>query len=78
MEKDEVKNCYKKLLDKLDLIEESLDKLKKSISNLKTEHDAIEEEEICLDEIEADRAAYDAIQEICLESLLEIEPKGDA
>jgi hypothetical protein len=31
-----------------------------------------------MDEIEADRAALEAINEICLESLLDIEPKGDA
>jgi hypothetical protein len=36
------------------------------------------EEEICMDEIEADKAALEAISEICLESLLDIEPKGDA
>ena len=32
----------------------------------------------CQDEIDADAAAFEAIQEICLESLFDVEPKGDA
>ena len=35
-------------------------------------------EEICPDEQVADKAAMEAIREICLESLLEITPKGEA
>ena len=31
-----------------------------------------------MDEIEADQAALGAINDICLGSLLDIEPKGDA
>jgi hypothetical protein len=34
--------------------------------------------EICHDEVEADMAAYEAIRDICLESMLDIEPIGEA
>ena len=47
MKKGEIKNCYKKLLDKLDLIEESLSTLQKNISKLRSKHDEMEEEELC-------------------------------
>ena len=40
--------------------------------------DFVTEDEVCQDEIDADRAAYEAIGDICLDALLDIEPKGDA
>ena len=36
------------------------------------------EEEICLDEIQADKALLESIEDICLAGLLEREPEGDA
>ena len=38
----------------------------------------VTDDEVCQDEIDADRAAYDAISDICLDALLDVEPKGDA
>ena len=70
-------NCYKKILEKLDSMEENLTHLQENISELKKSYDEIEEE-VCLDAIEADKAAYEAIREICIDSLLDVEPKGDA
>ena len=34
--------------------------------------------DICQDKIDADKAAQEATQEICLETLLDIKPKGEA
>ena len=51
-------------------------KLKEQIKQLKSCF--VTEEEVCQDEIDADRAAFEAINEICLDALLDVEPKGDA
>tara|TARA_R100000808_G_scaffold18414_1_gene40323 strand:+ start:1848 stop:2078 length:231 start_codon:yes stop_codon:yes gene_type:complete len=75
--KKKTKLCYNSLVKQLDNMDSQICKLKEQIKELKTCFVA-SEEEICQDEIEADRAAYEAISDICLESLLDIEPKGDA
>ena len=54
----------------LENISENLKQLEKNFCNYP--------EEVCPDEEEADKAAMEAIREICLESLLEITPKGEA
>ena len=51
--------------------------MKEQIQQLRSRF-VIEEHEVCQDEIDADRAAFDAISDICLDALLDIEPKGDA
>ena len=51
-------------------------KLKEQIRQLKSCF--VTDDEVCQDEIDADRAAYEAIGDICLDALLDIEPKGDA
>ena len=68
--------CYTTLVTKLEAMDSEIMKLKEQIKQLKTCF--VTEEEVCQDEIDADRAAYEAISDICLESLLDIEPKGDA
>jgi hypothetical protein len=80
MSDHEEKNCYRKILEQLTSLEFSLDKLNECITKLKQNHKEEEtvEEEICPDEIEADKAAYDAIRDICIESLWDVEPKGEA
>jgi len=69
------------VLRKLDQLDSQIEEVVKKLGYLKKTFKAIQEdplEEICPDEIEANRATQDIIQEICLESLLDIEPKGDA
>jgi len=74
--KNKSKVCYTTLVDKLEAMDSEIMKLKEQIKQLKTCF--VTEEEICQDEIDADRAAYEAISDICLDALLDIEPKGDA
>ena len=53
--------------------------LEKEIKELRKGYeDNLEIEEGCPDEIEGNLAAYNMVQEICLGSLLDIEPKGEA
>jgi len=70
------KVCYTTLVDKLEAMDCEIMKLKEQIKQLKTCF--VTEEEVCQDEIDADRAAYEAISDICLDALLDVEPKGDA
>tara|TARA_Y100000590_G_C14861179_1_gene691453 strand:+ start:220 stop:450 length:231 start_codon:yes stop_codon:yes gene_type:complete len=69
--------CYNTLVKQLENMDTQICKLKEQIKQLKSCF-VTEEEEVCQDEIEADRAAMDAISDICLDALLDIEPKGDA
>ena len=77
--KDKNKLCYSTLVKQLENMDIQICKLKEQITQLKNCFIVTnEEEEICQDEIDADRAAYEAIGDICLDALLDIEPKGDA
>ena len=72
------KVCYNTLVKQLENMDTQICQLKEQIKQLKSCFITNEQEEVCMDEIEGDKAALDAISEICLESLLDIEPKGDA
>lgn len=75
-ENKENNNCYKQLIEQLEAVETNLHSLYDCMCELKEKLTGQEEE--CPDEKAADKAAYEAIQDICLESLLDIKPKGDA
>ena len=82
------KKDYKKISEKIDTMETTLDKIHDSLGKLKNTYSKKDppdisqeqdlEPEICYDEIEADMAAYEAIRDICLESMLDSEPVGEA
>ncbi len=71
------KVCYTTLVSKLEAMDSEITKLKEQIKQLKSCF-VTDDEEVCQDELDADRAAYEAIGEICLDALLDVEPKGDA
>ena len=70
------KVCYTTLVNKLEAMDSEIMRLKEQIRQLKSCF--VTDDEVCQDEIDADRAAYEAIGEICLDALLDVEPKGDA
>ena len=72
------KLCYTTLVKQLGNMDTQICKLKEQITQLKSCFVTNEEEEVCQDQIDADHAAMEAISDICLDSLLEIESKGDA
>ena len=80
--KKAINKNYIQLLDKIDLVEEKVYEIQDSLKVLRevllSSYDDVAGEEVCEDEIEANQAVYDAIGEICIESLLDIEPKGEA
>jgi predicted nuclease with TOPRIM domain len=72
-------NCYGEMLKQFKTLQERLNEMKETVSDLKERYENdVELREGCPDEYEADRAAYEAVREICLDSLLDIKPKGDA
>ena len=72
------KVCYNTLVKQLENMDTQICRLKEQIRELKSCFITNEEEEVCMDEIEGDRAAMEAISDICLDALLDIDPKGDA
>ena len=68
--------CYTTLVSKLEAMDSEIMKLKEQIRQLKSCF--VTDDEDCQDEIDADRAAYDAVSDICLDALFDVEPKGDA
>ena len=80
--KKAINKNYIQLLDKIDLVEEKIYEIQDSLKVLRevllSSYDDVAGEEVCEDEIEANKAVYDAIGDICIESLLDIEPKGEA
>ena len=76
--KKENKVCYNTLVKQLENMDTQICKLKEQIKELKGCFITNEKEEVCMDEIEADKAAMEAVSDICLGALFETEPKGDA
>ena len=80
--KKAINKNYIQLLDKIDLVEEKVYEIQDSLKVLRevllSSYDDVAGEEVCEDEIEANKAVYDAIGEICIESLLDLDPKGEA
>jgi hypothetical protein len=72
------KVCYTTLVNKLEAMDSEIMKLKEQIKQLKSCFVTDDDEETCQDEIDADLAVYEAISDICLDALLDVEPKGDA
>jgi len=79
MSKDN-KTCYRGIMFKLSKIEDQINRMSRGISELKAKF-AIEmdpNEEYCIDELESQSSLLESIGDMCLTSLLEREPEGDA
>lgn len=72
-------NCYGEMLEQFKTIQKRLEELQETVTDLQERYDDAEEvREGCPDVIAADKAAYEAVREICIDSLLDMKPKGDA
>lgn len=74
------KVCYNNLMTKIDSIDSQITRMKEGIAKIKEAlmNNEKSEEEICPDVAGSERAMVDALQDLCLEGLLEREPEGDA
>ena len=75
--KKQSKVCYNTLVKQLEKMDTQICQLKEQIRELKSCF-VTNEEEVCMDEIEGDRAPMEAISDICLDALLDTDSKGDA
>ena len=73
------------MLSQIQALDTQIRKLSTQIQRVKQdltsrEHSMEEDmvEEVCLDEIEANKAALEAMRGICLEAMLDTEPQGEA
>lgn len=70
---------YIELLSRLDGLDVQVSRVQAQLQELRNILDSTTDtEEVCQDEIDADAAAMEIINDICIESLLDIKAKGDA
>jgi peptidoglycan hydrolase CwlO-like protein len=72
-------NCYREMIEKFESIQEKIESLQECVNELQERYDLDDElRQGCPDMVAADKAAHKAIGEICLDALLDVEPKGEA
>ncbi len=80
--KKENHSKYIEVFEKIDSLELAICEMQDVLQILKTQlldsYDEVMGEEVCADEIDAAQAIYEAVGEICVESLLDIDYKGEA
>ena len=74
---DNTKNCYLGIFNKIDCIEERISQIKEQLASLR-EGFTNEKEEVCMDEIEAEAALLEIMNEAAIGALLDTDPQGDA
>ena len=80
--KEKLENCpVSDVLQKLEQLDLKIEEVVTKLGHLKKTFKSIQEdpeEEICPDEVAADAAVREIVQDICIEALLDVKPKGDA
>jgi len=71
------KECYNGIFNKIDHIEERLSHIKEQLAELREGFVGVDGTEICLDEIEAEKALLEIMNEAAIGDLLESDPQGD-
>jgi len=73
---------YQTVLGQIQALDIQIEKLGKQIREIRDsfeescEEDVIEE--VCLDEVEGNKAALEMMRNMCLEAMLDLEPQGEA
>lgn len=75
---DKRKQCYMGIFSKIDSIEERITQIKEQLVNLKEGYLNESDEEACFDEIEAEKALLEIMNEAAIGVLLDSDPQGDA
>jgi hypothetical protein len=77
----EKKPCLSSLLSKLSLVDKKIGDLNERLGSIKSlihKQFEDEEEEVCPDVVESEKAIVEAIEKIYVEELMTREPEGDA
>jgi len=69
--------CYIGIFNKIDHIEDRINDIKDQLLKLREDFSANEEDEVCIDEVEAEQALLELVNETAIEFLLNTQPKGD-
>tara|TARA_R110000824_G_scaffold290955_1_gene479427 strand:+ start:160 stop:411 length:252 start_codon:yes stop_codon:yes gene_type:complete len=83
MKKNSMNQNYQTVLAQIQAIDTQIDKLSKQIQEVKRGFDTKSLpkdviEEVCLDEVEGNKAALQLMREMCLEVMLDLDPQGEA
>jgi hypothetical protein len=70
-------NCYLGLFNKIDSIDARIGEIRTQLAALKDSFVA-DEEEVCVDELEAEQALLEIVNQGAIDALLDTEPQGDA
>jgi hypothetical protein len=72
------KDCYVGIFNKIDCIEDRIMQIKEQLASLKEGFLNVGDEEVCVDEMEAEKALLEIMNETAIGALLDTEPQGDA
>ena len=72
------KDCYIGIFNKIDCIEDRIIEIKEQLASLKEGFLNVGDEEVCVDEMEAEKALLEIMNETAIGALLDTEPQGDA
>ena len=70
--------CYLGIFNKIDCIEDRIMEIKEQLASLKEGFLSTDTAEVCVDEIEAEKALLEIMNEAAIGALLDTEPQGDA
>ena len=71
-------DCYLGIFNKIDCIEERIIEIKAQLADLKKGFLNEKETEVCIDEIEAEKALLEIMNEAAIGALLNTDPQGEA
>lgn len=60
----------------IDKLSEQIQEIRHSFQTNSIEEDVVED--VCLDEVEANKAALEVMRNFCVESMLDLDPEGEA
>ena len=71
--------CFFRLSEKLKKIDLTIDEIEAKISEMKTNIcQKDDDEEVCPDELEGDKAILELLKEACVEEMINQEPEGES
>ena len=77
-DKNQKHDRYLGIFNKIDHIERRIMEIKEHIAQIKSAHPSIPEEEVCLDELESEKALLEMVNVVAIDTIADTEPYGSA
>ncbi|MBT5637941.1 MAG: hypothetical protein HOJ16_05205 [Candidatus Peribacter sp.] len=77
-DKNQKHDRYLGIFNKIDHIERRIMEIKEHIAQIKSAHPSITEEEVCLDELESEKALLEMVNVVAIDTIADTEPYGSA